>query len=75
MAVSVTQGVLRGAQKMFPAMKVPRHCPLVLLVQVRTFRDGALNKARRWEVGFVVNRGEELSRDFTAHDQDYGREG
>jgi hypothetical protein len=35
------------------------------------FRDGALNKVKRKELGFVVNRGEELSRSFTGYDQDF----
>jgi len=53
-----------GGNKMFTGLKVPRQCPLVLLVKV------AGNKVKRWEVKKVAageglfglcSRGEELS--------------
>jgi hypothetical protein len=49
----------------FPALKVTRHCPLVLLVKwVR-------KKVKRWEVGCslrLCRRGEKLNRFFTEFD-------
>jgi hypothetical protein len=41
-------------------LKVPRHCPLVLLAEVRTFE-----RLKVSEVDFVTSTGKTMCRDFT----------
>jgi hypothetical protein len=55
-----------GGQKHFAALRVPRQCPLVLLVRKVTLWE--VKRVKRYDVDFVVSRGEKFSRDFAVCD-------
>jgi hypothetical protein len=46
----------------FPALKVPRQCPLVLLVEVNLRKGKASEKVKGWNVDCIMSRGEKFSK-------------
>jgi hypothetical protein len=58
--------------KGFPALEVPRQCPIVLLVEVyliwRRVKHWEVKNVKGYEVDFVVRRGENLNRGICAYD-------
>jgi hypothetical protein len=61
----------RGAHIAFSGLKVPRQCPLFLLVEIRLRGGVALRSenVKFYGVDFVISRGKKLSRGFTAYDR------
>jgi hypothetical protein len=62
----------RGQKHFFPpALKAPRQCPLVLLVEIRLRKGKALGReeGKGLGSGLGMSRGEKLSRGFAAYDR------